>query len=34
MLIFDILLWVGVQKPTQALNSVKDPGNTIDLNPK
>jgi hypothetical protein len=23
-----------VQKPTQALKSVKDPGNTFDLNPK
>jgi hypothetical protein len=23
-----------VQKPTQALRSVKDPGNTFDLNPK
>jgi hypothetical protein len=23
-----------VQKPTQALKSVKDPGNTVDLNPK
>jgi hypothetical protein len=28
--------WVGleVQKPTQALKSVKDPGNTFDVNPK
>jgi hypothetical protein len=25
---------LGVQKPTQALKSVKDPGNTFDLNPK
>jgi hypothetical protein len=23
-----------MQKPTQALKSVKDPGNTFDLNPK
>jgi hypothetical protein len=29
-LIFDILLWLEVQKTTQALQSVKGPGNTLD----
>jgi hypothetical protein len=38
-LIFDFILWRGVsmlevQKSTQALKSVKDPGNTFDLIPK
>jgi hypothetical protein len=33
-LIFDTLLWLEVQKPTQALTSVKGPGNTFELNPK
>jgi hypothetical protein len=33
-LIFDTLLWVEVQKPTQKLKTVKGPGNTFDLYPK
>jgi hypothetical protein len=33
-LIFDTLLWLEVQKPTQALTSVKGQGNTLELNPK
>jgi hypothetical protein len=32
--IFDTLLRVDVQTPTQALKSVNVPGNTIDLSPK
>ena len=33
-LIFDTLLRLDVQKPTQALKSVKGPGNTFNWNPK
>jgi hypothetical protein len=33
-LIFDTLRWLEVQNPTQALKSVKSPGNTFDLNSK
>jgi hypothetical protein len=33
-LIFDPLLGLEVQKPTQALNSGKGPGNTFDINHK
>ena len=31
---FDTPLWVEVQKPTQALESVKGPGNIFNLNIK
>ena len=34
MLIYDTLLWAWVQKPTQALKSVKGQGNTFDWNLK
>ena len=33
-LIFDTLLWVWGAEPTQELQSVKDPDNTFELNPK
>jgi hypothetical protein len=33
-LIFDTLRGLEVQNPTQALKSVKSPGNTFDINPK
>jgi hypothetical protein len=33
-LIFDTHCGLEVQKPNQALQSVKGPGNTFDINPK
>ena len=33
-LIFATLLWVEVQKPTQALMLVKGPGKAFDVKPK